>query len=89
MEVPKFLGVDLFPDPVGHFGAPWWPFLIFEVLIEGVLGSKTYLAKVDGSTQKPRGKHLSRPCHPILGPLAAILDFAGGAVLQALRRCRR
>ena len=20
------LGLDPFPDPVGHFGAPWWPF---------------------------------------------------------------
>ena len=31
------LRVDPFPDPVGHFGAPWWPFWIFEVLIEGMV----------------------------------------------------
>ena len=29
---PKNLGVDTFPDPVGHFGAPWWPFWISRVL---------------------------------------------------------
>ena len=30
-------------------------------LLEGVLGSKTYLAKVDGIAQKPRGTLLSIP----------------------------
>ena len=45
------LGLDPFPDPVGHFGAPWWPFWIFEVLKEGMMESKTYLAKVDRSAQ--------------------------------------
>ena len=39
--MPKKLGVDTFPDPVGHFG----------------------------------------------GPQAVILDFAGGAVLQAVSDC--
>ena len=34
------LGLDPFPDPVGHFEAPWWPFWIFEVLIEGMVESK-------------------------------------------------
>ena len=34
---PQNLGVDPFPDPVGHFGAPWRPFWIFEVLIEGMV----------------------------------------------------
>ena len=34
------LGVDHFLDNVGHFEAPWWPFWIFEVLIEGVMESK-------------------------------------------------
>ena len=37
---PQNLGVDPFPDPVGHFGAPWRPFWIFEVLIEGMIKSK-------------------------------------------------
>ena len=40
MGAPKDLGVDPFPDPVGHFGAPWRPFWIFEVLIEGMIESK-------------------------------------------------
>jgi len=48
------------------------------------LDQKTYLAKVDGNTQNPRGRHLSRPPLPFWGPLAAILDFAGGAALQAV-----
>ena len=34
---PQNLGVDPFPVPVGHFGAPWRPFWIFEVLIEGMV----------------------------------------------------
>ena len=42
---PKSLGVDPFPDPVGHFGAPWQPFWIFEVLIEGMIGSKNLFSK--------------------------------------------
>ena len=43
----------------------------YSFLIEGMLGSKTYLAKVDGSTQKPK----VRPRQPFWGLLAAILDF--------------
>ena len=39
--------VHPFPDAIGYFGAPWQPFWIFEVLIEGMIESKTYLAKVD------------------------------------------
>ena len=45
---------------------------------------KTYLAKVDGSAQKPESRHLSRPCWPFWGPVAAILDLAGSTVLQAV-----
>ena len=37
---PQNLGVDPYPVPVGHFGAPWRPFWIFEVLIEGMIESK-------------------------------------------------
>ena len=48
---------------------------------------KTYLAKVDGGTQKPLGRPLSRPHQPFWDPLAAILDFAGGAALQAVSEC--
>ena len=32
---PKNHGVHPFLDPVGHFGAPWQPFGIFVVLMEG------------------------------------------------------
>ena len=45
------------------------------------------LEKVDGSAQKSRGGHLSRPRRPMWDPLAAILDFAGGAALQVVREC--
>ena len=61
------LGLDPFPDPVGHFGAPWRPFWISRPLIgrnPECSDQKTYLAKVDGSAQKPRGTHLSRPRRP-------------------------
>ena len=37
---PKNLWVDPFPDPIGHFGVPWQPFLIFGVLIEGIIESE-------------------------------------------------
>ena len=37
---PKNLGVVPFPVPVGHFGAPWRPFWIFEFLIDGIIKSK-------------------------------------------------
>ena len=42
---PKNLGVDQFPGPVGHFGAPLQPFWIFEVLIEGMMESKNLFSK--------------------------------------------
>ena len=29
---PKNLGEDTFPDPVGHFGAPKWSFLILQAV---------------------------------------------------------
>ena len=48
------------------------------------MNEKTYISKVDGNTQKPRGRHLSRPPWPFWGPIADILDFAGGAALQAV-----
>ena len=30
--VPKNIGVGTFPDPFGHFGAPWWPFWILQAV---------------------------------------------------------
>ena len=55
-------------------------------LIERVLGAKTYLAKIDGSVQKPMGRHLSTPYWPFWGPLVAILDFAGCAALKEVSK---
>ena len=26
------LGLDIFPDTVGNFGAPWWPFWILQAV---------------------------------------------------------
>ena len=61
---------------------PRWPFwgplaaiLDFEVLIERMIESKNLICK--NLSESPRG--LS-----ILGPLAAILNCAGGAGLQAV-----
>ena len=42
---PKNLGGDHFPDTVGHFWAPWWPFWIFEVPIEGIIESKNLFSE--------------------------------------------
>ena len=44
------------------------------------LDQKTYLANVDQSAQEPRIGPLSRPRRPFCGPLAAIMDFAGGSM---------
>ena len=41
---------------------------------------RTYLKKDVWSTQLPRGIPLSGPLQPFCGPLAAILDFAGGSM---------
>ena len=44
-RVPKNLGVDPLPDPVGHFGAPLRPFWIFKVLTEGMVESKNLFSE--------------------------------------------
>ena len=31
-RMPKNLRVDTFPDPVGHFGAPWRPYWILQAV---------------------------------------------------------
>ena len=45
LEMANNLGLDPFPEPVGHFGAPWRPFWIFEVLIEGMMESKNLFSE--------------------------------------------
>ena len=32
LRLPKNLGVDTFPDPVGHFGAHWRPFWVLQAV---------------------------------------------------------
>ena len=66
------------------FSSPFFsPFpLSRPFLIEGVLGSKTYFVNVAWSAQKPRGRHLSRPRRPFLGPWQPFW------ILQAVRHCR-
>ena len=49
---------------------------------------KHILRKLTGAS-KNMGRHLSRPCRPFWGPLAAILDFAGSGVLRAVSKCPR
>ena len=74
-----------FPSPPPTFFL--FPPLLWSFLREGVLGSKNLFSEVDRSTQKPTGSHLSRHHRPFWGPLAAILEFAGFAALQAGREC--
>ena len=44
-------GVTILARPCRPFLGPLRPFWIFEVLIEGMIKSKTYLAKVDMGVQ--------------------------------------
>ena len=76
------LGLDAFPDFVGHFGAPWRPFWIFEVLIEGMIESKNLFGK--SWLEGPITWDLTHFRIP-----SPTLDKAGGEVLQAVQRCRR
>ena len=51
--VLRNLGLDPFPEPVGHFEDPWQPFCISRPLIgrnTKCSDKKTYLAKVVRST---------------------------------------
>ena len=48
------------------------------------MDQRTYFVRVGRSAPNSRGRHLSRPRQPFWGPLVAILDFADGAVLQAV-----
>ena len=50
---------------------------------------KLILRKLLRMPKKVLGRHLSRPRQPFWGPLADILDFAGGAALQAVSECPR
>ena len=66
--MPNNLGLDPFPDPVGHFGAPWRPFCISRPLIGRVLGSKTLFSESDSNLgldpfQDPVG-HFGAPWRP-------------------------
>ena len=75
----------------GRSSCSWLPFRLAMKLVDRYLHTfpfsittsshRTDLANVDVTSQKPWARPLSRPCRPFLGPLAAILDFAGGAAL--------
>ena len=54
---------------------------------EGVLGSKNLLCESCLEHPKSQGRHISKPRRPFWGPLAAILDFARRASLQAVSEC--
>ena len=81
------LGLDPFPDPVGHFGAPWRPLWIFRPLIarnkRSALIKKLILRKLFGMPinlglgpfPDPVG-HVAAPWWPIW-------------VLQSVRQCSR
>ena len=50
---------------------------------------KPILRKLIGVPKNLGLDPISRPCRQFWGPLAAILDIAGGAVLQAVSQCPR
>ena len=82
--------ISLFPFfslPPLPFFSPFLSPLSRPFLIEWVLGSKNLFSESWKERQKPRDKHLSRPCLPFWGPLAAILDFAGDVALQVVSEC--
>ena len=53
------------------------------------LYSKLIQRKFTVAPKTPRGRYLSRLCLPFLGPVGAILNFAGGAALQVVNECPR
>ena len=69
---------------IHFFRPPFFLFLLRRNLFSKreCSDQKTYLAKVEGSAQKP----FQTPS-TILGPLAAIVGFAGGVALQAVSKC--
>ena len=79
MGATKNLGVDHFPDPVGHFEAPWWPFWGSHRRNDWI--KKLILRKLSEGSNKLRLDLFRTP--------SAILDKAGGEVLKAVRHCRR
>ena len=73
-------------DVSGHYKRHY--FLFFLFFLFSFLRRELF-SKKESSDQKPWGRHLSKPRQPFLGQLAAILDFAGGAALQAVNKCPR
>ena len=77
-----------FPDTVGHFGAPWQPFWIFEGLHRrnGRIKKLIYQKLVGGSNNLRFNLFLDNVGH--FG-LSGRLGVAGGAALQAVSECPR
>merc|ERR1719206_469724 len=78
---PNNLGLDPFPDPVGHFWAPWRPFWISRPLI----GQNTRSVQIKKLIyQKLTGASNNLGLDPFPDPVGHF-----GAHWQAVRRCRR
>ena len=92
--VPKTLGVNPFPDTVSHFGAPYWPLWIFEVLIGGIICFPWNDALIKKAIwQKLMGAPKNLRVMAIFGPpgshfrLSIQWSISGGAALQAVSEC--
>ena len=66
--------------PYYPFGAPWWPFWIFEVLILGIIESKGPITKCLTSLHTPSA---------ILGVPGDYFEFNRHVALQAVQHWRR
>ena len=58
--------------------------IVFRRVISFIYQKFNVSDRVPLRTPKPRGRHLSGPRRTFWGPLAAILDFAGGVALQTV-----
>ena len=92
----KLVKVPTFPDPFSKFSNQTTAILDFGTsvgvvyfLIEGMLVSKNLFSESCSQCPKTYGWTPPRPHCPFWEPLAAILDFAGGAALQAVSECPR
>ena len=66
VQKPRGTPVHPFPDPVGHFVTPWWPFWIFEVLTEGMIESKNLFSEsYSGGPMSNIGQTCTKSYHVI------------------------
>ena len=74
------LGLDPFPDPVGHFGAPWQPFWILQVFYVSHRRSAWIKNPILRKLFRAPNNLGLDPFPDPVGPFGAILDFAGGSM---------